>query len=517
MQSAKANLEAFFPPFLQKLRTKVLESSLGHRLARGAFWSLVGTLTSRGLGLLAGVAVARLLGKEGYGQLGVVQSTLGMFGIFAGFGMGLTANKHVAEFRKTDPARAGRIIGISGFIAWGTGGMMTLILYLLAPWLSRTTLASPGMGGLLQIGALLLVFGGVNGAQTGALAGFEAFKTIARVNLITGLLAFPTTLIAAWFWGVTGSVWALVANLALNCAFNFFALRQEAARAGVRLSYRNCVQEWPILWRFSLPAVLAGAIIGPVTWSVNALLVNQPHGYAQMGIYNAVVRIKLVPDMVLGMLLAPLLPILSEQYAAGNVAGYQKTARSAFMLALFVTAPFALIQIAAPAITMLPYGHDYAGHDAVVQWLMAELGILGLFTPISQMVASMNKMWFGFGFNLVWAMVYGVLAWTLVPRYGVAGLAAAPILAHLLCLGPVIYYISRKEPAFLSGLPIGRMALLLCSSAALIFVGEKFLSPYLALIIAAGAIGTMLVMRKYFLQPGTSRNEKAVAHDSAAL
>src|SRR5437667_7809 len=95
--------------------------------------------------------------------------------------------------------------------------------------LKAKLLACPLASGLLQAGAWLLLFGGVNGAQTGALAGFEAFKTIARINLITGLLAFPITLAGAWFGGVTGSVWALTANLGLNCIMNFVALRKEAA------------------------------------------------------------------------------------------------------------------------------------------------------------------------------------------------------------------------------------------------------------------------------------------------
>src|SRR5271157_1570211 len=103
MISARAALDAYCPPFLLKLKSRVLNSPVGYRLARGAFWSIIGSLISRGLGMVAGILVARLLGKHDYGQLGMVQSTTGMFGIFAGFGMGLTANKHVAEFRRQDP------------------------------------------------------------------------------------------------------------------------------------------------------------------------------------------------------------------------------------------------------------------------------------------------------------------------------------------------------------------------------------------------------------------------------
>jgi hypothetical protein len=63
---------------------------------------------SRLLALAAALLVARLLGKASYGELGIVQSTIVMFGTLAGFGMGTTAAKFVAEFRHSDPVRAGK-------------------------------------------------------------------------------------------------------------------------------------------------------------------------------------------------------------------------------------------------------------------------------------------------------------------------------------------------------------------------------------------------------------------------
>jgi len=48
------------------------------------------------LALLGWIVVARILGKEEFGQLAIVQSTVGMLGVIAGLGLGLTATKHVA-------------------------------------------------------------------------------------------------------------------------------------------------------------------------------------------------------------------------------------------------------------------------------------------------------------------------------------------------------------------------------------------------------------------------------------
>ena len=48
------------------------------------FWTFAGTVISRGLMFVATVAVARILGKTAYGELGMIQSTVGMFSVFAG-------------------------------------------------------------------------------------------------------------------------------------------------------------------------------------------------------------------------------------------------------------------------------------------------------------------------------------------------------------------------------------------------------------------------------------------------
>ncbi|PQP33980.1 polysaccharide biosynthesis protein, partial [Desulfobacteraceae bacterium SEEP-SAG9] len=57
-------------PFLNRIEA----SDVGSRLARGVFWSTAGVVISRGLMLAASVLVARMLGKTGYGELGMIQS-----------------------------------------------------------------------------------------------------------------------------------------------------------------------------------------------------------------------------------------------------------------------------------------------------------------------------------------------------------------------------------------------------------------------------------------------------------
>ncbi|MCU0395385.1 MAG: oligosaccharide flippase family protein, partial [Chitinophagaceae bacterium] len=126
--------------------------------------------------------------------------------------------------------RAGRIIALSSLTAWCSGLVLTGVLWLIAPWLAERTLAAPNLAPLLRISALLLLLGAVNGAQTGALSGFEAFKQIAQINLCSGLLSFPLLVLGAHWYGLKGAVWGLVATQSLTCMLSFLALRRLAMK-----------------------------------------------------------------------------------------------------------------------------------------------------------------------------------------------------------------------------------------------------------------------------------------------
>ena len=179
--------------------------------------------------------------------------------------------------------------------------------------------------------------------QTGVLAGFEAFKRIARINLITGLANFPVLVGGAYVAGLPGAVWGLVAVLALNCGLNFLAVRREAAAAGAVVTYRQVHQHWPLLWRFGLPGMLSGLIAGPVNWGTSTLLVNQHGGYAEMGILNACNTWFQAVTFLPNLLSQVLLPILSSYSAARNRAGLNRALWLATLANLIIVLPVVLV------------------------------------------------------------------------------------------------------------------------------------------------------------------------------
>ena len=412
-------------PFIKKIEA----SEVWSRLAVGIFWSMAGSVISRGLMLLATILVARMLGKTVYGELGMLQSTIGMFGVFAGFGLGVTATKHVAEFRQSDPQRAGRIIGLSGLLAMGIGGLLALGLLIFAPWLADNTINAPHLAGVLRVGALILFINALNGAQTGALSGFESFKTIAYVNLFIGLISFPILVCGAYFGGLTGSVWALVINLCFNWLLNHLALRKEAGFYRVPLTFKNCHLEMPILWSFALPAVLSGVVVGPANWVCRALLANNPNGYDEMGILTAALVFDGLLIFICNMLSAPLLSILSN--LGVNISHKFSTMNilSTWLLGVIVAVPL----LCFPEIAQLVFGSDFATRNFKVTFTLVVFctSIVTFKTGLTSTMIANNIIWFGFFSNALWAIILMGSAIFLV-RWGAPGLAVSLTIAYIL-------------------------------------------------------------------------------------
>ena len=106
----------------------------------GAVWSVAGAVVSNGITLVMMMLLARLLGKETYGQFVVVQSTLSMVGVFAGFGIGTVAIRYTAELRAREPERLGRILTLSEFMVFGFGLVASVGLAFCGGWTDRTYL-----------------------------------------------------------------------------------------------------------------------------------------------------------------------------------------------------------------------------------------------------------------------------------------------------------------------------------------------------------------------------------------
>jgi len=405
--------------------------ALRQRFARGALWSLAGAAAAQGSNLVASVIAARFLGGDRFGRYGIIQSTVGMLGVFAGLGLGLTATKYVAEFRVVDPQRAGRIIGLGRSVAVLSGGLLALALLASAPLLASRTLNAPGLAAELRIASVLLFCNALNGAQIGALSGFEAFRSIARVNLTQGLTAIPVTVIFVFLWGLPGAVWALAVTAAVACTISQIALRGQCKAFGIQSHLSFGWSERRVLWTFSTPAFLSGALVGPATWAASTMLVNEPRGFVAMGIFSAASQWRNAIGFIPYVLAQFALPLLSNLNGEGDTVQYGKALRWNLILTAVASAGVALpVVLGAPYIMRL-YGRSFEQGWLVLVLSAATAVMRCINGVVGTAILSAGSVWVGFAFNAMWAAVFLAGAYWLVPAHLALGLAGAMLSAYI--------------------------------------------------------------------------------------
>ena len=425
-------IDKFIPFFLRPYWESIITSPIGYRIVRGAFWSIIGTGTPQALNLISSIVVARLLGTLYLGQWGMIINTSGMFSVFSGFALSVAAIKYVAEYRVTNPAKAGRIIALLSLWALGTAALMAVILIAVAPWLARNTLAAPHLANLLAISAGIVFFGALNGIQTGALVGFEAFRTIAWINTRYALVLFILLTGGVYFFGLPGAVWGMVVAGAFNCIISNVELRKEARHAGVPISFTGCGKELNILLEFSLPAALGGILVTPANWACAAMLVNQPNGYAELGIYGAASSWQKVILFLPGCLTAIALPMLSDYQGTKQSRQYRKTFWYNIMLIGISALAVALVVALASPFIMKIYGPGFSSGRYVLMIISITGVIVAVNSFIGVNLISKGKMWFGFASNLVLSVLLVIIAYFMIPAYGAMGLSLAILISYFI-------------------------------------------------------------------------------------
>ena len=416
--------------------------SLKGKLIYGFFWNFISAVAAQGLPLIAAVITARLLGTYGYGQLGMINSTIVLFATFAGLGLGTTATKYIAQYHQTDPERTGRIIGLTNLFGLISGSLMCIILFIIAPWLATNMLAAPDLTTELRIVSLLLLFSTLLGIQSGTIAGFGAFKSLARIAIIQGVIASVLTITGVYFFGIMGAVTALVINSANNLILYRINIRNLVKEFKIKVNYLKSWKEKNIIWELSLPTMLSGVMVGPIIWIANIIIINNPGGYAQLGIFNAADQWRSVLNFLPVIIGGVLLPMVSANIDKENRALETINVLASWIVVIIIALPL----ISFPEIIAFFYGQDYSSIIFLqsISLMMLVSCILSYKEGIGRKLIAKNLMWWGFLSNMVWGILFIVFI-MLFKNLGSLGLALSYFMSY--AINTVIFvpfYLSRK-------------------------------------------------------------------------
>lgn len=419
--------------------TSTATQSLRARFVSGVGWSVGGAGFSRLVTFAATAIAARWLGVAEFGRFGMIQSTIGLFGVLAGAGLGLSVTKHVAQFRTTHPSKALRCIALSIRFAYVSGGLTSIGMILAGDWIARTLLKSPELTSVLRVSSGLVAFGAVTGVQLAAVTGFENARALAGLSGARAVFGAVGLLLGARHLALFGAVTGLVIGEGLSLVCNAIVLR-ALTFVPVRLSAQLERTDIALMWRFSIIALLASLAVMPAMWFANLVLVSEPDGYTAMGIFNAADKWRQSILFIPASTSTIILSMLSQLSGSRDTKGFRKLFKAS-LLANVGTSTLAVLALVAlsPIAMGTVYGPDFRVGTPTLAIL--SLSVISIVTNnvLGQVLVSHGRIGIRFVFDAVLSVTLAGSAWLLVPIYREEGLAIASLISYsVVGLGLVI-------------------------------------------------------------------------------
>ncbi len=353
-----------------------------------------------------------------------------MFGTLANLSLGNTVIKHVAEFRRIDPPKAGKMIGF-GLISIGfTACLAATILFVFAPQIADHGLGTAHLESLLRVLSLDIAFTAIDSVQIGALIGMESFQLVATIVGAKNIFGLAITVPAATIDGLRGVVVAQLLTDAVFVAINAIILRRRCRHNAITISYDVSLSDWHTMRDFSLPTFLTSALGWFAQWFSNAALGRQANGYAQFATFQVGRQWGTVVTMVPNAIGDAGLPMISNHYGEGRVDDFSATVNRQYSLAFRVSTLAATAVAVLSPVIISAYGKDFKGSYLPIV-IMSGCGVCQSLATISNgLIFSTGRLWRGFVFTLGYSTVLIALAFYL-RSYGAVGLATAYCLAYI--------------------------------------------------------------------------------------
>ena len=416
--SAKEQRRTYVPvEFLDRLKTDF------HRVSKaGVFHVLVLVVGVKGASTIQQAGLARILDKDELGMAVYVLRILSMICVAADLGISTSILKFASEPESESKRRQIYRTGIA-YTAWISLGIS--LLYVLAVLGTNAFGNGSEMVYPLLLGAIYIPLRAIRKLPPLYMQARKEIKKASTISGITTLLLVGIVLGFAYYFRVWGFLWALV--LGQLFALTIFLIYTKSHLVRVKADFR-VFKKLLHLGFFSMLGnfcTIANATL--------AFLMLQGFGFgyealATYGIATTVMEgIRLIPQSLMRTVFPYLVASKSEPIVL--VSKINEIVKKQGMVVFSLTV---LVSLTGYWLIPCVFGADYRDSYLCSIVLMITLLFWALGAPYGQLHIAVNRIRTNFSLAVVQLAVNTVLAFWLIPRYGVEGAAGALCVSRIL-------------------------------------------------------------------------------------
>lgn len=385
--------------------------SLPRRIFYNALVQTLGKIFALVLGILTISLLSRYLEEEGFGQYSTVIAFMGLFAIFADFGLYLYVVREISKPAANHHEILGNTLGLRL-----TAAATLLVLGASAAWLLPY---DPIVKKTMFVAIAAFLFAALNQVLVGIFQKhlvqhlLVISETAGRaVNLVLVYLFIRESLSLPYFVLALAS-----ANAATFCLTLFFAKRYE------RFHIAFDTKIWREIIRVSWPLVF-GIILNLIYFKADTIILSVLKSEQEVGVYSLPYKILETLIVFPGMFVGLIMPLLSKTAFTDWTKFREILQRSFDALLLISLLVIVSASFFAENIIDLIRGHrDFADSPALLQILVLSAGTIFLGTLFGYAVVAVNKQKAMVKGYLLGAILGLILYLALIPRYSYWGAA----------------------------------------------------------------------------------------------
>lgn len=390
---------------LKQITDKLAKSSL----FKDSMWAVFGNGMGNFLLLLAGILIARLLGKDIYGEYGLVKTTMFHIATFSTLGLGFTSTRFVAKYRNGDENLLLGTISSSLVITTITSISLCVILFIfskpLAIYLNEPRLYIP-----FRFLGIIIVFKALSTTTNAILAGNKNFKSVGINTIVSGASMLLFSVLFTYLWGLKGSLLALAISQLLLCVLNFINVCRVFF---INRHGRNLQRNYGALLKFTFPVALQELSYTLSQWGM-MLILTKFGSLGEVGLFTAAAQwnaiILFIPVLLSNVVLS---------YLSGSSSSNEQTKTLKRMLLVNLAStllPFMVIYIFTDFIVSF-YGTSFTGMNFVMNVLVFSTIFDSMCRVFQSNLISEGKNWMLFIFRAIRDLVSLIFAYLLLSNY----------------------------------------------------------------------------------------------------
>lgn len=316
---------------------------------------------------------ALFLGTEGFGIVGLFNSTLDMVRNITSLGINQSAVRDISEAAGCeDKGRVRSTVTMVRFWYWITGFLGMLVVLALSPYLSEWTFGNRDYTWSFVFLSVIPLLTSINVGQLAILQGLRQLKRLALSNLYGGAIGLVFLIPFYYYWGVRGIVPYLIVASLISLLLSWYYVRRLRI-ASVVQSWRTNFRSGTNMMQLGIMLMLAGTLGSFVGYLIR-IFISHTGGLEDVGLFTA--GFSLI-DTYIGLVFTAMGTDFYPRLSAvnrDNAAVSQLVNHQAEVGVLILSPLLAILMLFAPVVLTILYSSRFTPIAGMIQ--CALLGIL---------------------------------------------------------------------------------------------------------------------------------------------